>query len=184
MSPASKLPSSATSIALLVAVWKYSILVWGAHHGSVRIGVGVSTARGARQAAVGAAAHARDELADEAPSLAVLLASRSHADEAADVLNAVQETVEPPRLIGCVAQAIVAGTRMVVVGSSRKSRIDELLALYGERLTVISQNPIQYARHGAIMGPNGHEDLHADVAVAFAATVRYYFSLLTEPQRT
>ena len=29
MSPASKLPSRATSIALLVAVWKYYILVWG-----------------------------------------------------------------------------------------------------------------------------------------------------------
>jgi small ligand-binding sensory domain FIST len=43
----------------------------------------------------------------------VLLASRSHADEAADVLNAVQETVEPPRLIGCVAQAIVAGRRVL-----------------------------------------------------------------------
>ena len=84
-----------------------------AHHGSVRIGVGVSTARDARQAAVGAAAHARDELAGEAPSLAVLLASRSHTDEAADVLNAVQETVEPPALIGCVAQAIVAGRREI-----------------------------------------------------------------------
>ena len=32
----------------------------------------------------------------------------------------------------------------------------------------------------AIMGPNGREDVHADVAVAFAATVRYYSSLLTE----
>lgn len=52
--------------------------------------------------------------------------------------------------------------------------------LYGDRLTVISQNPVQYARHGAIMGPNGREDVHADVAVAFAATVRYYSSLLTE----
>jgi hypothetical protein len=71
-----------------------------------------------------------------------------------------------------------AETRLVVVGSSRKTRIDELLAHYGDRLTVISQNPVQYARHGAIMGPNGREDLHADVAVAFAATVRYYSSLL------
>ena len=62
---------------------------------------------------MGAAAHACDELAGEAPSLAVLLASRSHADEAANVLNAVQETVEPPRLIGCVAQAIVAGRREI-----------------------------------------------------------------------
>jgi len=77
----------------------------------VRIGVGVSTAREARQAALEAAAHARDELAGEVPSLAVLLASRSHTDEARDVLKAVQETIEPPALIGCVAQAIVAGGR-------------------------------------------------------------------------
>jgi small ligand-binding sensory domain FIST len=75
----------------------------------VRIGVGVSTAPEARQAAVEAAAHARDELAGEAPSLAVLLGSRSHTNKAVDVLNAVQEMLEPPALIGCVAQTIVAG---------------------------------------------------------------------------
>jgi small ligand-binding sensory domain FIST len=75
----------------------------------VRIGVGVSTAPDAWQAAVEAAAHARDELAGEAPSLAVLLGSRSHTDQAVDVLDAVQRMLEPPALIGCVAQAIVAG---------------------------------------------------------------------------
>jgi len=80
-----------------------------AHDGTVRIGVGVSTAPGAGQAAVEAAAHARDELAGGAPSLAVLLASRSHTDNAVDILNAVHETLEPPALIGCVAQTIVAG---------------------------------------------------------------------------
>jgi small ligand-binding sensory domain FIST len=58
---------------------------------------------------VEAATHARDELAGEAPSLAVLLVQRPHTENAVDVLNAVQETVEPPALIGCVAQAIVAG---------------------------------------------------------------------------
>ena len=79
----------------------------------MRIGVGVSTARDAQRAAVEATAHARDELAGEAPSLAVLLVSRSHTDKAADVLNAVQEMVEPPALIGCVAQAIVAGRREI-----------------------------------------------------------------------
>ncbi|HME76802.1 MAG TPA: hypothetical protein VKI00_14475, partial [Mycobacterium sp.] len=42
----------------------------------MRVGVGVSTAPDARQAAVEAAAHARDELAGAAPSLAVLFASR------------------------------------------------------------------------------------------------------------
>lgn len=73
-----------------------------------------------------------------------------------------------------------AQTRLVVVGSSRKSRIDELVGLYGDRLTIISQNPVQYARHGAIMGPNGREDIHAEACVAFAATVRYYASLLDE----
>jgi small ligand-binding sensory domain FIST len=75
----------------------------------VRIGVGVSTAPDARKAAVEAAEHARDELAGEAPSLSVLLASRSHTEHAGDILDAVQETVEPPALIGCIAQAIVAG---------------------------------------------------------------------------
>jgi small ligand-binding sensory domain FIST len=75
----------------------------------VRIGVGVSTAPDPRQAAAEAAAHARDELAGAAPSLAVLFGSRAHTDRAADVLGAVQDMVEPPALIGCVAQAIVAG---------------------------------------------------------------------------
>jgi small ligand-binding sensory domain FIST len=60
---------------------------------------------------VEAAAHARDELAGEAPSLAVLLGSRSHTDRAADIVNAVQQMIEPPALIGCIAQAIVAGSR-------------------------------------------------------------------------
>ncbi len=71
--------------------------------------MGVSTAPDARKAAVEAASHASDELAGEAPSLAVLLGSRSHTEHAAELLTAVQEMVEPPALIGCVAQAIVAG---------------------------------------------------------------------------
>ena len=82
----------------------------------MRIGVGVSTAPDARAAAVEAAAHARDKLAGEAPSLAVLLASRSHTDQAADVLNAVQGMVEPPALIGCIAQGIVAGRHEIEDG--------------------------------------------------------------------
>jgi small ligand-binding sensory domain FIST len=41
----------------------------------------------------------RNELAGEAPSLAVPLGSRSHTDKAVDVFNAVQEIVEPHALI-------------------------------------------------------------------------------------
>jgi len=59
---------------------------------------------------VQAAGLARDELAGEAPSLAVLFGSRSHTDRAADVLTAVQEIVEPPALVGSIAQTIVAGS--------------------------------------------------------------------------
>jgi small ligand-binding sensory domain FIST len=87
------------------------VVSWAAHHGRVRIGVGVSTAADVRQAAVEAAVQARDELAGAAPSLAVLFGSQSHTNNAADVLSAVQEIVEPPALIGCVAQAVVAGRR-------------------------------------------------------------------------
>lgn len=65
----------------------------------------------ARRAAVEAASQARDELAGEASTLAVLLASQSHTGKAAEVLDAVQELLEPPALIGCVAQKVVAGRR-------------------------------------------------------------------------
>lgn len=78
--------------------------------------MGVSTAPDARQAAVEAAAHARDELAGEAPTLAVLFGSRSHTEQAVDILDAVQRTVEAPALIGCIAQGIVAGRREIEDG--------------------------------------------------------------------
>ncbi|OHV03816.1 FIST signal transduction protein [Mycobacterium talmoniae] len=77
----------------------------------MRIGVGISTATDARQAAVEAATQARDALAGAAPSLAVLLASRSHTGHADEILAAVHEIAHPPALIGCVAQAVIAGRR-------------------------------------------------------------------------
>ncbi|MFE9322960.1 FIST N-terminal domain-containing protein [Nocardia sp. NPDC052278] len=79
----------------------------------MRIGVGLSTAPGAWQAGAEAAAHARDQIAGETPSLAVLLASRAHTDDAAAVLAGVHQTVQVPALVGCVAQAIVAGRREI-----------------------------------------------------------------------
>ncbi|MBS4728718.1 FIST C-terminal domain-containing protein [Mycobacterium sp. SM1] len=75
----------------------------------MRIAVGVSAAAETRRAAVQAATQARDGLAGEAPSLAVLFASRPHTGQAADALGAVQQMLAPPCLIGCVAQGIVAG---------------------------------------------------------------------------
>ena len=60
----------------------------------------------------------------------------------------------PPGLCS-LAAAIPAATRLVVVGTSRSARLAELLELFGTQLVVISQNPVQYARHGAVMGPSG-----------------------------
>lgn len=72
-------------------------------------------------------------------------------------------------------------TKVVLTGTSRADRISELRHLFGARLVVVSQNPIQYARHGAVMGPDGRADLHAAAPDAFAANVRYYAGLLDEP---
>lgn len=77
-----------------------------------------------------------------------------------------------------LAAVLPATTRLVTVGASRSDRIGQLVDLFGDRVVVVSQNAIQYARHGAVMGPNGREDLHATVPAAFAWSVRYYSSLL------
>lgn len=71
-----------------------------------------------------------------------------------------------------------AATKVVLTGLSRADRIAQAVAIFGDRLVVVSQNPIQYARHGAVMTDSGRADLHATVADAFAANVRYYASLL------
>ena len=69
-------------------------------------------------------------------------------------------------------------TRVVVCGTSRAQRLAELASLLGSRLTVITQNPIQYARHGAVMTDQGRQDVHAAVPDAFAASCRHYAQLL------
>jgi hypothetical protein len=77
-----------------------------------------------------------------------------------------------------LATALPAATRVVITGSSRQTRLDELTRLFGRRLVVVSQNPIQYARRGAVMTGAGRRDAHARVADAFVANVRFYASVL------
>ncbi|MCP2279037.1 Small ligand-binding sensory domain FIST [Nocardia amikacinitolerans] len=77
----------------------------------MRIAVGLSTAPDAKDAGAEAALRARERLADASPSLAVLLASRAHADVAQAVLDGVHQSVRVPALVGCVAHAVVAGRR-------------------------------------------------------------------------
>ena len=45
------------------------------------------------------------------------------------------------------------------------------------RLYLISQNPLQYARHGAVMTEEGRVDTHARTEDLFTANVRFYAGL-------
>lgn len=77
-----------------------------------------------------------------------------------------------------LAENIPPDLPVILTGLSRKDRIATAAQLFGSRLMLISQNPAQYAMHGAVMTANGREDLHARVPDAFATSVRYMASLL------
>lgn len=67
---------------------------------------------------------------------------------------------------------------VILTGLSRRDRIEAALDLFGDRLVVISQNPAQYALHGAVMTADGRQDVHARIPDAFARSVRFMASLL------
>ena len=75
--------------------------------------MGLSTALDAQAAASEAALLARDPLMGATPTLAVLLASPHHAAHARRLLDVVQQCAYPDTLVGCVAEAVVAGRREV-----------------------------------------------------------------------
>jgi hypothetical protein len=69
-------------------------------------------------------------------------------------------------------------TRIICTGASRAARIAELLELFGNRLHLIGQNALAYARRGAVMTTGGRDDVGAHTPDAFAANVRYYDGLM------
>lgn len=77
--------------------------------------------------------------------------------------------------------------KVVVTGASRADRIAELVELFGSRLHLVSQNALQYARHGALMTADGRVDSAARPAELFAANVAHYAALLeragSDPER-
>jgi hypothetical protein len=66
---------------------------------------------------------------------------------------------------------------IVLTGASRADRIASLQALFPGRLRLISQNPLQYARHGAVMTADGRVDTQARTEDLFTANVRFYAGL-------
>ena len=77
-----------------------------------------------------------------------------------------------------LAQTLPADMPVILTGLSRTDRIAQVAELFGERLTLVSQNAHQYALHGAVMTANGREDIHARPGDAFASTVTYMSSLI------
>ena len=75
--------------------------------------MGLSTAADAGAAAIEAALLAREPLIAATPTLAVLVTSPHHMARARDVLELVHDLARPDALVGCVAEAVVAGRREV-----------------------------------------------------------------------
>lgn len=63
-------------------------------------------------------------------------------------------------------------------GLGNPDRLAHIRALFGGRLHVIGQNPLQYARHGKVLTADGIEDIHARTLDAFTHNVRYYAHLM------
>ena len=80
-----------------------------------------------------------------------------------------------------LAQNLAAGVKVFITGASRRDRIATLVELFGARLHLVSQNALQYARHGALMTADGRVDNPARPAELFAANVAYYAGLLDGP---
>jgi Domain of unknown function (DUF4417) len=76
-----------------------------------------------------------------------------------------------------LAGSLPAGLPIIMTGLSRPARISQVAALFSG-LIVVSQNPYQYAQHGAVMTAAGRRDARARAPDAFAASVRYMNSLL------
>lgn len=90
-----------------------------------------------------------------------------------------EEFIEPG--LHWLAANLPPGPRVVLSGLSRTDRIRAAVDLFGDRLHIVSQNPHQFALHGAVMTGHGRRDVHARPADAFTATVRYMASLLPPP---
>lgn len=78
-----------------------------------------------------------------------------------------------------LAATIPTSIPIWITGLGNTNRLRHTAALFGDRLHVIGQNPLQYARHGKVLTADGVRDLKAATVDAFAHNVRYYNTLLT-----
>jgi small ligand-binding sensory domain FIST len=114
----------------------------------VQICVGLSTSPDTRTAATEAAALAREQLATDAPTLAVLVTSPHHAAHARDLLSAVHESAQPEALVGCVAEAVVSGGREIEDGPA----VTVWLAALPEPAETFHMEFLRTGNHGIFAG--------------------------------
>ena len=125
----------------------------------MRIGVGLSTVADARAAAAEAAGLAREPLTAATPTLAVLVTSPHHAAQAGAVLDVVHEVAQPDSLVGCVAEAVVAGRREV----EREPAVVVWLAELLQPAETFHMDFVRTASGGVVAGyqfERGGTDLH------------------------
>ncbi|WP_327591333.1 DUF4417 domain-containing protein (plasmid) [Nonomuraea sp. NBC_00507] len=80
--------------------------------------------------------------------------------------------------LALIAATLPPDLPVMLCGTSRASRIAELVTLFGTRTHVITQSPLHYARHGAVMTATGRQHTDWQVPELFAANVLYYHNLL------
>lgn len=73
---------------------------------------------------------------------------------------------------------------VLITGPSRADRVRTLAGLFGDRMTLTSQNPFQYAQHGALMTDAGRMDVHAHKHDLLRRNLRWLTSVLTDPPTT
>jgi small ligand-binding sensory domain FIST len=78
---------------------------------TTRIGAGVSTSPSAADAAIEAAREAGLSLGEREADLAFLFLSAAHGERAAEAAHALREELTPGRLLGCVAEGVLARGR-------------------------------------------------------------------------
>jgi len=76
-----------------------------------------------------------------------------------------------------LAAELPSGTSVFATGCSRAGRIAFLRELFPE-LVLVSQNAQAYARHGAVMTPEGRKQTYGRTEDLFFANVRHYAHLM------
>jgi small ligand-binding sensory domain FIST len=130
----------------------------------MKVATGSSTRPTAAEATRDAAGAAVRGLEGRPVDLAMLFSSQHHAEDAWDVLQAIHDVARPAAVIGCVAEAVVAGSREI----EREPAVSVWLASLPGPVETFHQVFVRTESGGAFAGwrfqagdqPSGHGPVH------------------------